>query len=501
MDFLGLLLCAIFTCILVHSLNSLLGWKKRSAIKYPPGPNGFPIIGNLFELGDKPHMSLAKLSQIHGPIMSLKLGCITTVVVSSPLMAKEVLQTHDISFSNRTVPDALRSYKHDEFGLPWMPMSSRWRSIRKICNLHMFSGKKLDGNHHLRRSKVQELLSEVQKCCEAGCAVAIGEVAFGTSLNFLSSTIFSMDLDSQPGSGSVQDFKTLVRHMTEAGGKPNLADYFPILRKIDPQGIRSRHKIFTGEMMQLFNQMIAVRLQLRKVPGYVTSNDMLDALLDISENNSEEIDTSRIEHLLLDLFVAGTDTTASTLEFSMAELLRNPETLMKARAELENTIGKGNPVQESDISRLPYLQAIVKETFRLHPTAPLLIPRKAPDADTAIAGFTVPKGAQVLVNAWAIGRDPSTWDNPISFEPERFLRSDIDVRGQNFELIPFGSGRRICPGLPLAIRMIHLMLGSLIHSFDWKLEDGVSTEDLNMEEKFGITLQMAHPLRAVPILR
>ena len=198
------------------------------------------------------------------------------------------------------------------------------------------------------------------------------------------------------------------------------------------------------------------------------------------------------------MFAAGAETTSSTLEWALTELVHSPEALSKARSELEKQIGKGNPMEESDIARLPYLQAVVKETLRLHPAVPLLIPRKA-SVDVQISGFIVPKGAQVLVNAWAIGRDASTWENPYSFKPERFLGLDVDVKGRNFELIPFGAGRRICPGLPLAIRMLHLMLGSLIKSFDWKLESKVTTENMDMEEKFGITLQKAQPLRVVPV--
>lgn len=196
--------------------------------------------------------------------------------------------------------------------------------------------------------------------------------------------------------------------------------------------------------------------------------------------------------------VAGSDTTSSTFQWAMAELMHNPEVLSKAQLELNEVIGKGNPVEESDIARLPYLQAIIKETFRMHPAGPLLVPRKA-ESDVEIEGLTVPKGAQVLVNAWAIGRDPSIWDDPNSFKPERFLGSEIDVRGRNFELLPFGSGRRICPGLPLAMRMLHLMLGSIIHFFDWKLEDGVTPQSMSMDDKCGLALEMAKPLRAIPI--
>ncbi|PKI40443.1 hypothetical protein CRG98_039167 [Punica granatum] len=183
----------------------------------------------------------------------------------------------------------------------------------------------------------------------------------------------------------------------------------------------------------------------------------------------------------------------------MAELLRNPERLLKAQAELEQVIGRGNAVEESDIARLPYLQATVKETLRMHPPLPLLVPRRA-GATVQVGGYTILEGTQILVNVWAIGRDPAVWNDPDEFIPERFLgQLDIDVKGQNFELLPFGGGRRLCPGLPLAMRMLHLMLGSLLNSFDWKLEDGVYPEIMEMVEKFGITVQKAQPLRALPL--
>ena len=199
-----------------------------------------------------------------------------------------------------------------------------------------------------------------------------------------------------------------------------------------------------------------------------------------------------------DLFLAGTDTTSGTIEWAMAELLHNPEKMAKAQRELQEVLGKDGIVQESDISKLPYFQAIVKETFRLHPPGPLLAPHKA-ESDVEIRGFTVPKNSQVLVNVWAIGRDPSTWSNPNAFVPERFLGCDIDVKGRDFELIPFGAGRRICLGLPLAHRMVHLILASLLHSYAWKLDDGMKPADMDMNEKLGLTLHKVQPLRAIPI--
>lgn len=181
----------------------------------------------------------------------------------------------------------------------------------------------------------------------------------------------------------------------------------------------------------------------------------------------------------------------------MAELLNNPKAMAKAQDELVQIVGKENIIEDSDISKLPYLQAVVKETFRLHPPAPFLVPRKA-ESESEILGYVVPENARVLVNVWAIGRDPSRWSDPISFIPERFLDCKIDVKGRDFELIPFGAGRRICPGILLGHRMIHLVLASLLHSFDWKLEDGLKPEDIDMSEKFGFTLRKSQPLLAVP---
>ncbi|XWS49843.1 hypothetical protein CRYUN_Cryun12cG0037900 [Craigia yunnanensis] len=498
MDFLiSSLLCLLLTWFLIQAFHSIRRGSKASPSKLPPGPRRVPIFGNLFDLGDKPHKSLAKLANTHGPVMSLKLGSLITVVVSSEKMAKEILQKHDLTFSNRTTVDALRACQQHEVGLPWIPVSPLWRTLRKVCKTHLFTSQKLDANQYLRRKKIQELIANVHKSCHTGEAINIGQAAFNTTTNLLSKTIFSKDLvDSN--SPISQEFKKTVWGIMENIGKPNLADYFPMLRKIDPQGVRRRTTIHFEKLLDLFGKMFDERLQSRKAQGSTASNDVLDTLLDIIEGNIEELNRTHVSHLLLDLFVAGTDTTSSTLEWAMAELLRNPQVLLKAKKELEQAIGKGNPVEESNINHLPYLQAIIKETFRMHPPVPLL-PRRA-GADAEICGFTVPEGAQVLVNAWAIGRDPSIWEIPSSFMPERFLGSEIDVKGRDFGLIPFGAGRRICPGLPLANRMLHLMLGSLIHSFDWKLEGGISPKDMNMEEKFGLTLQMAEPLRVIPIL-
>ncbi|KAK7308404.1 hypothetical protein VNO77_42008 [Canavalia gladiata] len=498
MDTFTCILLFLFTIASVQILSSLLLTKSKNKTnhKLPPGPAGLPIVGNLLQLGPKPHQTLAKLAKIHGPIMSLKLGQVTTVVMSSAEMAKGVLQTHDQFMSNRKIPNAMAGANHDQYSLPFIPISHRWRHLRKICNGLLFSNKNLDATKELRRRKVLELSSDIHRSNSKGEAVDIGRLAFKTTINLLSNSVYSEDLIHS--SDKAGEFKELVASIMKEVGRPNLADCFPVLKVVDPHGIRRRTGSYFWKLLTIFKGLVDRRLKLRKDNGYCTKNDMLDAMLDNAEDNNQEMHKDKIERLSLDLFVAGTDTVTSTVEWAMAELLKNPNLMSKAKAELEKTIGKGNFVEESDIARLPYLQAIVKETFRLHPAAPLLLPRKA-EIDLEMNGYTVPKDAQVLINVWAIGRDPNLWDNPSLFLPERFLGSEIDFRGRSFELTPFGAGRRICPGLPLAIRLLFLILGLLINSFDWELEGGIKPAEMNMDDKFGLTLEKAHPVLVVPI--
>ncbi|KAK4746024.1 hypothetical protein SAY87_012336 [Trapa incisa] len=409
-------------------------------------------------------------------------------------MAREILQIH-----NRMPPDSITPFRHDELGIPWLAISPLWRKLRRISNVHLLARKSLDSNQCLRYRKIEELLSHVGKFRETGKPVNIAEAAFTTTLNLLGNTMFSMDLAEGATSESAKELKELIWQIMVEAGRPNIADYFPVLKRVDPYGAKRRMTEYFGRMFKVIDRIIHERRQVRAASGSDRKSDMLDILLDLSEHE-EDMDLFTLKHLFLDLFAAGGDTTSSTLEWAMAELLRNPNKLIKAQNELKQVIGSGKTVEESDIARLPYLQATVKETFRMHPAVPLLLPRRA-GASVEVGGYTVPEGAQVFVNVWAIGRDPAVWENPNDFIPERFIGSDIDVKGLNFEVLPFGGGRRICPGLPLAVRMLHLMLGSLLNSFDWKLEDGVSPATMDMGDVFGITLKKAQPLRAIPLPR
>lgn len=201
--------------------------------------------------------------------------------------------------------------------------------------------------------------------------------------------------------------------------------------------------------------------------------------------------------IMQEMFFGGTETTSNTTAWAMAELLRNPDSMNKLREEIDKIVGPSRAVEEDDLNELKYLQAVVKETMRLRPALPLLLPRKARE-DTEFMGYNIPKGTTVIVNAWAIHRDPDSWEDPFSFKPERFLNSSIDLKGQNYELIPFGSGRRSCVGMLMGDKMVTLTLARLIQSFDWELPANISPENLDMREMIGTSLRMLTPLKVVP---
>ncbi|CAA7050737.1 unnamed protein product [Microthlaspi erraticum] len=504
MDVLYLILCFVLPCFLFFF--SFITVKTRSnsngsgQAKLPPGPQKLPVVGNIFQVGYNPHRSLTALSKTYGPIMSLKLGSLTTIVISSPEAAKEALKTQDHLLSARTFNDPVRVFDHHEFSFAWGPPSARWRFLRKVATTHLLSTQRLKSMESLRKKKVEELLSFINKCSERGEAVDMARAFFVTALNIISNALFSTDLAIHDTKSPHELFHNTVIRLMNVTGKPNAGDYFPFLRFLDLQGTRKEATVCTEILFKVFQELIDARMAKRSTQTYrkeISSFDFLDTLLDLTQENKAELSINIIKHFVQDLFTAGTDTNSTTMEWAMSELIRNPEKMVKAQSEIRQVIGQNGVVQESDIPKLPYLQAIVKETLRLHPAAPL-IPRRA-ESDAHIFGFLVPKNASVLVNVWGMGRDSSVWENPTRFEPERFLLREIDVKGKDFELIPFGSGRRMCPGSPMALRTMFLVLASLLYSFDWKLQNGVFPENMDMSDAFGVTLRKAKPLRAVPI--
>ncbi|XP_026420333.1 cytochrome P450 76A1-like [Papaver somniferum] len=281
--------------------------------------------------------------------------------------------------------------------------------------------------------------------------------------------------------------------------KPNVSDYFPLLSFLDLQGLRKKTNNLSKLLGVITNGFVEERLQMRMNSSYHQQKkhqDFLDVLIDYEGNGKDEpskISVKYIQTLMVEFFMSANKAISITVEWAMSELIRNPEMMKTAKAEIAQVVGHGKKMEESDIENLPYLRSTVKETLRFHPPGAFPIPRTVMQ-DIEVMGYSIPKGTLVLVNIWGIGRDPSSWDDPLSFKPERFLNSTIDYRGQNFEYIPFGAGRRICPGLPLAQQMIHVMLGSLFQSFDWVLEKGLTPETMDMSDKVRFSLGRAVPL-------
>ncbi|KAK6130116.1 hypothetical protein DH2020_036132 [Rehmannia glutinosa] len=493
------LLLLVATCFLrIIAPIGLLTTKKK---KLPPGPNGLPLIGNFITLGDRPHETIAKLANKHGPLMTLKLGLTNVVVASSAETAKLILLKNDQSFLGRPIPHAVTAETGFHLALPWLPPGPHWKKLRKICNTQIFTAQRLDALREVRNRMVRDMVGRVTdegRDAVEGAGVLIGRLVFGTAVSLLSNSIFSVDM-VDPKSGAMRELQRLNANIMVLVGKPNVADYFPFLKAFDPQGIRREVKVSYDRLHQLIDDMIDQRLR-RWVYGSNGCGDLLHVLLGYTEEDGpDRLDRLDVKLLLMEMFIGGTDTTTTTVEWAMSELLHNPTILSKAKQKLSLKITPGKTVQEQDILGLPYLTAVIKETMRLHPIAPFLLPRRA-EEDVEICGYTIPKHTQVLINTWSITRDTTHWEDPTVFKPERFLNSEIlDFRGRDLSFIPFSAGRRICPGLNLAVRMVSLILATLVHDFDWTLPNGMAPEEMDMTDKFGVVLHKAEPLVAVPM--
>ncbi|KAJ9550003.1 hypothetical protein OSB04_022546 [Centaurea solstitialis] len=487
---LGFLLLSsfLFILFLLHALD--LHRRRR----LPPGPAGLPIIGNLLDVGPKPHETLAKLSEKYGPLMTIRLGTITTVVASTPEAAKEILQRNDEACSGRVVPDAVTTLNRHDLAVLWISTNEEWRSIRKAMSTYLTHQHKLDTLSDLRETVVEGMLDYLRECGQKNKAVDIGRLTFAVALNQMSNTMLSRNVTTYD-SEDIGGFKTAVKTVMEVDGKFNIADIFPVLKPWDPQNIRRKAKAAYGWFDKVTDGFINDRLNHResKLPRF---GDLLDSLLDYSQENEAEFNLIHIKTLLVDLFLGGTETSSNTTEWAMTELLLNPHMFSSVRQEVSTIVGKDGNIQESKILNLPYLQAVIKETLRLHLSVPLLVPHRT-ETNVKLGEYIVPKNTQILVNAWAIARDPRYWENPLTFMPERFLVNNLDYKGQNFEYIPFGSGRRMCPGMPVAHRVVSLMLASFVYHFDWKLP--YAREEMDMNCIFGVTLIRATSLVATPM--
>lgn len=293
------MVCTSLLIIICFYVSVCKMFLHRPDTKLPPGPKPMPIFGNIFEVGEKPHRSFTNLSKIYGPILTLKLGTITTIVVSSSEVAKEMFLENDKFFCNRTIPDSVKAGNHDKLSMSWLPVSKKWRNFRKILAVQLLSSQRLDASQALRQAKVEQLLEYVQECCRKGQSIDIGKAAFTTSLSLLSNTFFSKELAHHNNSSACQEFKELMWCIMEEIGRPNYADYFPILGYIDPFGIRRRLTTYFDRLISVFQDIIRERLRKEQFcsrDGSATS-DVLDTLLNLYKQN--ELSMDEINHLLV----------------------------------------------------------------------------------------------------------------------------------------------------------------------------------------------------------
>ncbi|KAK7330673.1 hypothetical protein VNO77_24871 [Canavalia gladiata] len=473
---------------------------KPIAQRLPPGPLGLPFFGNLLSLDPDLHSYFAELAQIYGPILKLRLGSKLGIVLTSPAMVREVLKDHDTVFANRDVPAAGRAAAYGGRDIVWSPYGAEWRMLRKVCVVKMLSNTTLDSVYDLRRKEVRKMVSYLHN--RVGCPVNVGEQVFLTVLNVITNMMWGGGVEGAERERLGAEFRELVAEMTHLLGKPNLSDFFPSLARFDLQGVEKQMNALVPRFDGIFERMINQRVKIEGEEGKRKERiDFLQFLLNLKDEGGGDSKTpltlTHVKALLMDMVVGGSETSSNTIEFAMAEMMQKPEVMKKVQEEVETVVGKDSMVEESHIQNMPYLQAVMKETLRLHPTLPLLVPH-CPSETTTVGGYIIPKGSRVFLNVWAIHRDPSIWKNPHEFDPTRFLDAKWDYSGNDFNYFPFGSGRRICAGIAMAERSVLYLLATLVHLFDWTMPQG---EKINVSEKFGIVLKKKIPLIAVPTPR
>ncbi|KAL4304506.1 hypothetical protein GQ457_10G006460 [Hibiscus cannabinus] len=474
-----------------YFIRSLLRTTSRTL---PPGPKGWPIVGALPLLGSMPHVTLAKLAKQYGPVMYLKMGTCNMVVASTPDAARAFLKTLDLNFSNRPPNAGATHLAYNSQDMVFADYGSRWKLLRKLSNLHMLGGKALENWSQIRAVELGHMIRAMHESSQKGDAVVVPEMLTYAMANMIGQVILSRRVFVTKGSES-NEFKDMVVELMTSAGIFNIGDFIPSIAWMDLQGIEGEmkklHKRWDVLLTKMMEEHAKTAHERRGKP------DFLDIIMANRDNSDgEKLSLVNVKALLLNLFTAGTDTSSSVIEWALAEMMKNPKILKKAHEEMDKVVGRSRRLEESDIPKLPYLQAICKETFRKHPSTPLNLPRVSTQA-CQINGYYIPKDTRLSVNIWAIGRDADVWDNPLDFNPERFLsgkNAKIDPRGNDFELIPFGAGRRICAGTRMGIVLVEYILGTLVHSFDWMVPPG--TGELNMEEAFGLALQKAVPLSA-----
>ncbi|CAM0946434.1 unnamed protein product [Alopecurus aequalis] len=470
----------------------------------PPSPWRLPVIGNFHQVltrGPLVHRTMADLARrFDAPLMYLQLGEVPVVVASSPEAAKEITKTHDLSFSTRPWSPSVRVMvaDGDAEGLVFARYGALWRKLRKICVLELLSARRVRSFRHLREEEARRLVAGIAAAASPGEAtVDVGRRITATMTDSVIRAMIGDRFDRRE-----EFLESLTEGIKIAAGF-SLADLFPSWKIVSlvsgtaRRAEENHHKIF--ELMD----SVIMQHQRRRVAGCdVVEADMVDVLLRLQKDDGLEVPLTMgtIKSVIRDLFSAGSETSSTTVQWAIAELVRNPSAMQRAQAELRDSLQGMPTVTEDDLANLRYLKLVIKETLRLYPAVPLLLPRECRET-CKVMGYDVPKGTTVFVNAWAIGRDPKYWVDAETFKPERFEKSTIDYKGTDFEFLPFGAGRRVCPGITSAQASMELVLASLLYHFDWELPLGAAPSELDMTEEMGITVRRKNGLYLRPVIR
>ncbi|KAJ4724222.1 Cytochrome P450 [Melia azedarach] len=488
-----------FPVILSFLLFVFMIWKKsksnQSTLNLPPGPWKLPLVGNMHQLaGSHPHRGLRELAMKHGPLMHLKLGEVSHFVISSAEAAREVLKTHDLTFAQRPRLLAGRIICYNYTDVAVAPYGDYWRQMRKICTLELLSSKRVQSYRSIREEEVSNLITSISS--NAGLSVNFSKMIFSLTTDITTRAAFGGRREDN------EKFKKIFQKIIKLGAGFSLADMFPSVKLLEVlTGIRFELEKIGKEADKIFEKVINEhRSAICKRTGEGKPEDIVDVLLHVQEHGDLQfpLTNDNIKAVVLDMFIGGTETSSTTIEWAMAEMLKNPRVMEKAQTEVRKVFDKKGNVDEIGLDQLQYLKLIIKETLRLHTPVPLLIPRECRES-CKIWGYDIPKGAKVIVNAWAIARDPSYWNEAERFYPERFLDSSIDYKGTDFEFIPFGAGRRICPGITFGLANVELALAQLLYHFNWKLPNGITKNDLDMTENFGAAVSRKNQLYLIPV--
>ncbi|KAG0483799.1 hypothetical protein HPP92_011883 [Vanilla planifolia] len=471
----------------------------RRTNKQPPGPSNLPIIGSIHRLlGSKPtHRTLRQLSATYGPIMRLKFGEVPVVVISSSEAAEAIMKTNDLAFASRPISATVDTIFYGGNDIIFGRYDEFWRQMRRLCATQLLSLKRVRSFRAIRQREISRLVRSIA-AAPSGSFINLSEELFNLSNNI---TVFSVI------GGRFKEQKLYVSTLGEVallvnGFSP--ADLFPSIPGFIMRLTGCRKKL---ELCRLKLNRVAdmiVREHRAKQGSKDTNDDVedfTDVLLKIQEEGALPFPLSddHIKAVVNDMLIGGSETSSTAMDWAMSELVRHPEVMKKVQQEVREAFGEGVEHKEEAIlsSKLRYLQMVVKETLRLHPPLPLLLPRVNDEA-CEVMGYEIPTGTTVLVNAWAIGRDPEHWQDPESFLPERFEDNSVDFKGGNFDLIPFGGGRRMCPGINFGLATVETTLANLLYYFDWEYK---GKEELDMTEGFGVGTRRKSPLCLAASLR